>query len=138
MFMRRDDDDINAAVEPPAVFSGVVGDGVVLGIAGGGEALRLDVFADEQDSDDLTGARGGELPVGLELRRVDGNVVGMALDAEIAGHGDKDGAEAVKGVHGAGAEIGRAAFKESDLAQTEDEAFRNFAHGDGASLDLFG
>ena len=95
--MGRDDDDIDAAIEAASVFGGVVGDGVVLGITGGREARGSNVFAGEEEADDLGGARGGEFPVGLELRGVDGNIVGVAFDAEIASDRGENRADAVEG-----------------------------------------
>ena len=43
--MGDDDEDINAAIETAPVFGGVVGDGMILGVAGGGEAVGGDAFA---------------------------------------------------------------------------------------------
>jgi hypothetical protein len=64
--MRGDDDDIHATIEPSSLFAGIVGNRVILGITGGGETLRTDTLAREQDSYDLGGPRGGEFPIGLE------------------------------------------------------------------------
>ena len=44
----------------------------------------------EKQTGDGGGASGGQLPVGGELRGVDGNVVGVAFDAEWAG-GERGG-----------------------------------------------
>ena len=82
-FMRGDDDDIDAAIEAASVFGGVVGDGMKLSISGGGKAAGSNGFTGEKKTDDLGGASGGEFPVGLELRGVNGDVVGVALDTDI-------------------------------------------------------
>ena len=95
-------------------------------------------FTSEQEADDVGGAGGGELPVGLELSSVDGNIVGVALDAEVASDRGEDEGETIKGIHGAGAQGCRAAFEESDLAQTEHESFGVSTHGDGVVFKLGG
>ena len=69
---------------------------------------------------------------------MDGNVVGVSFDAEIAGDRGEDGANAVKGVHGIGAQGCRSALEESDFAKTEDDALAGITEGDGAVLELFG
>ena len=129
--MGRDDDDIDAAIEAASVFAGVFGDGVVLGITGGRKASEDNALAGEQKADDLGGAGGGELPVGLELRGVDGNIVGVSFHAEIASDRGEDRADTVKGIHGVGAQSCRAAFEKSNLAKAEDEALGGFAERDG-------
>ena len=55
-----------------------------LGVAGGGEVDGFDVAAFEEKTGDGGGAGGGELPVVLELRVVDGDVVSVAFYAERA------------------------------------------------------
>jgi len=66
------DDDVDAAVLA-AAFGGIVaGNGVIFGKAGGGEARGREVVVHDEDLGQLGGAGGGELPVGGELRRVDG------------------------------------------------------------------
>ena len=136
--MRGDDDDIDAAVEAASVFGGVVGHGVVLGITGGGETPGVDVLAGNEDADDFGGAGGGELPVGVEVNGVNRNVVGVALDAEIAADRGDNRAEAVEGIERAGAQIGRSAIEKTDLVEAEDEAFRSLAERDGVFLKFGG
>jgi len=92
-----EDDDVDAAVLAAAVGGIVGGDGVEFGIARGGEAARGEVVIDDKSFGELGGARGRELPVGGELRSVDGDVVSVALDAEVVGCGGHGGGDAVKG-----------------------------------------
>src|SRR5271170_4980069 len=75
-------DDVDATVLGSAVFGGVVGDGMKLGIACCGEIGWVDWAVFEEKTCDGGGSRGGELPVAGELRGVDGYVVGVAFDAE--------------------------------------------------------
>src|SRR6266702_2393162 len=137
-FVRGDDDDVDATVETAAVFAGSFGDGVVLGIACGGEALGPDAFAREKQADDFGGAGGREFPVGIELKRMDGDVVGVAFNAEIAADRDEDRADTIEGFQGAGAQGGRAAVEKSNLTQAEHKAFGRFAQRDRVPLELFG
>ena len=83
-FMGRDDDNIDASIEASAIFSGVVSDGVILGVACGGKSLGADALAGEQEANDLGCAGGRELPVRLKLCSVDGYIVGMTFNAKIA------------------------------------------------------
>ena len=74
--------DVDAAVLCAAVLGGVAGDGMELGVACGGEIGGVDGAMFEEQAGDGGGSRGGKLPVAGELRGVDGDVVGMAFDAE--------------------------------------------------------
>jgi hypothetical protein len=87
------DDQIDAAVFCAAVLSVVAGHGVELGIAGGGEAVGGHGFQVEEDAGDAGGAGRGELPVGVEFGGVDGNVVGVALDAQVVGSAAQRGGD---------------------------------------------
>ena len=87
------DDQIDAAILG-AAFGGVVaGHGVKLGVAGGREAIRRNGLQVEKEPGDARGARRGKLPVGIELRGVDGDVVGVALDAQIVGRAAERGGD---------------------------------------------
>jgi hypothetical protein len=132
--MGRNDDDIDASIQAPTVFGGIVGDRVKLGVTGGGEPLGINALAHEQELDDLGSAGGGEFPVRLKLNRVDGDVVGMAFNAEIAFHRGENSADTVKGFQGAGAQRRRAAFEKSDLAKAEDEPLGSLAQRDGTAI----
>ena len=79
------DDQIDAAIFRAALGGGVGGHGVELGVAGGGDALGGHGFEVEKEAGDAGGAGRGELPVGVEFRGVDGDVVGVALDAQVVG-----------------------------------------------------
>ena len=97
-------DDVDAAVLGASVFGGVAGDGMELGVAGGGEIGGVDGAAFEEQAGDGGGSCGGELPVAGELRGVDGDVVGVAFDAERAcGQG---GGEDGEHGDGCGADLG--------------------------------
>ena len=77
--------DVDAAVLQAACGGSVAGYGMELSVAGGGEIGRAGVAVFEQQACNAGGAGGRELPVGGELRGVDGEVVGVAFDAELAG-----------------------------------------------------
>jgi len=80
-----EDDDVDTAVLGATVFRGVAGDGVKLGVACGGEIGGVDGRALEEKTGDGGGSRSGQLPVAGELRRMNGDVVGVAFDAERSG-----------------------------------------------------
>ena len=87
------DDQIDAAIFG-AAFGGIVaGDGVELGVAGGGDALGRDGLQVEKEAGDAGGAGRGELPVGVEFGGVDGDVVGVALDAQVVGRAAQRGGD---------------------------------------------
>src|SRR5471032_175287 len=117
--MGSDDDDVNAAIKSPSVFAGVAGDGVELRIPCSRKAFWTDTFASKKESDDLGCASRGEFPVGLELRRMDGNVISVTFDAEITSDRRKNRADAVKSSHGIGTQSRRSAIEKSDFAKTQ-------------------
>lgn len=134
--MRRNDDDIDASIEAPAIFCGVVSDRVIFSVTGGREALGANAFAGKQEPDDLGSTGGGKLPIRLKLSRVDGYVVCMTLNAEIACDCGEDRADTVEGVHGVGAQSRRAAIEESDLAKAEDESLGSLAERDSVAFKV--
>ena len=82
-FGTRQDDQVDAPVLRAALGGIVAGDRVKLSVSGGRKSFGGNCFQIEKDSRDAGGAGRRELPVGVEFRVVDGNVVGMALDAQI-------------------------------------------------------
>lgn len=54
-----------------------------LGVASRGEIRRMDPAVLEQKAGDGAGACGGQLPVGCKLSVMDGDVVGVSLDADV-------------------------------------------------------
>ncbi len=113
-------DDVDAPVLGAAVLGSVAGDGMKLGVTCGGEVNRVDGTAFQQQAGDGGGACGGELPVGGELRGVDGDIVGVAFDSELArGQG---GGEDGERRDGGGADFGRTGREESGLVEGDDEA----------------
>ena len=82
-----EDDDVDAPVFGAASGSGVGGDGVVLGVSGGGEGRGIDFELSDEETGHVGGAGGGQLAVGVVLGGVDGDVVGGAFDAQGVGGG---------------------------------------------------
>jgi len=79
----RQDNQIDAAVLSAAVGGVVACYGVELGIAGGRDTLGGYGIQIDKEAGDARGASRGEFPVGVEFRGVDGNVVSVALDAQV-------------------------------------------------------
>jgi len=60
---------------------------MVLGVSGGREAPRFELKVLDEQARHVRGASGRELPVGSELSGVDGDVVGVAFDADVIRRG---------------------------------------------------
>jgi len=118
-----EDDDVHAAVAGAALWRVVLVHGMVLRETSSGKALRIDVVAGDKETDEFGGAGSGEFPVGGKARVVDGDVVGVSLDAEIFGARTDDIGEAIDGLHGRGAHGGGATVIKAHFAEADDEAF---------------
>ena len=82
-FAARLNDEVDATVLG-AAFGGIVGgDGVELGVSGGGKPVGWNCFESEHDPRDAGGACCGEFPVGVELGVMDGDVVSVSLDTKV-------------------------------------------------------
>src|SRR5882757_9760335 len=81
----RQYDDVDATILAAAVGGRVAGDGMKFGVAGGRESMRCEAVVDHEDACHPRGARGGQLPIGLKLIGVDGDIVGVALDSNVIG-----------------------------------------------------
>ena len=60
---------------------------MVFGVSGGGETARFELKVLDEQARHVGGASGRELPVGSELSGVDGDVVGVAFDADVIRRG---------------------------------------------------
>src|SRR5262249_52784102 len=94
---RIQDDDIDAAVAGSAIRRVVGSDRMKLRVTSGREAVGCDLIAIDQQANQVRSAGGGQLPVGSELLVVDGDVVGMPLDAQRFFAFLEDGGETVDG-----------------------------------------
>ena len=83
-FVWGNDHDVHPAIQAPAVFGGITGNRMKLGVTGGGEPLRINALAHQQKPDHLGSAGGGKLPVRLKLSRVNGDIIGMPFNSEVA------------------------------------------------------
>src|SRR5262249_18381631 len=111
-------------------------DRVELAVTGSGQALRCESLAFDQQLDQRGSARGGQLPVGSEGWSVDGNIVRVAFDAQrTVARFEKTG-NPVDGSDRLRLDLRRAAVKEPDLAQADDQSVSIQPEGDFAPLDL--
>jgi hypothetical protein len=128
--------DVDAAVLQASVLGGVAGDGVELGVAGGGEVGWIDGAVLENQTGDGGGTGSRELPVGGELRGVDGDVVGVAFDTERTwGQG---GGKHGEHWDGRGADLRGPRGKEARFMQRDDQTVRSDAYGDAAGTNAPG
>src|SRR5688572_16261524 len=84
--LRRQQDELDAAVLLAGWFGRVAGDRTELREAGGDQARAGELAAVFEEADDVGGARGGELPVGweafLRLRVRDAHLVGVSANLD--------------------------------------------------------
>src|SRR5271166_730746 len=79
----RQDNQIDTAVFGAAIGSVIASHGVELGIACSRNSPRGDNLQIDKEARDASGAGRRELPIGVEFRGVNRNVVSVALNAQV-------------------------------------------------------
>ena len=89
-FMRRQDDDINAAILSPSLSSQVGGNGMVFRVTCSRKPLWREAMAADKEANQFCGPGGRKLPIGGHLGGMNRNVVRVAFDAQLIGADGQD------------------------------------------------
>ena len=95
------------------------GHGMKFGIARGRNPVRRNGLQLQEQPRNVRGARRRKLPVGVELRVVDGNIVGVALDAQVVRRRAQPLGDLASTSAGLRLGRGRAGIEESRFAQAD-------------------
>src|SRR5271155_4395252 len=112
----RQHDNVDAAVLASPLSGVVSRHRMVLGVPGGGQTPWLKGETLNEEPCHVGGPPGRELPVGGELAGVDGNAVGVSLDADVVRSGAKDRDNGVDAADRARMGAGRTAVIKAGLA----------------------
>src|ERR1700733_7374497 len=113
--MRGQDDNIDPAVLGTSLRSEIAGYRMILSVACGRKPFWREAMADNEEANQFGGSIRRKLPIRVDLRGVNWNVVCMPFDAQLVGADGQDGSDAIDCREGLRFNRCRSATEETEL-----------------------